>query len=113
MRKNKLLILYHFDLLMASISFIRIWFYLIFLFAILHTIDSFRSYDLRNAIKNVQIEIQNAQSSEEHHEQIRSVLWPKICIAMLKESDDHRLRKGTTKNLLFRSTRKCYPFNIQ
>jgi hypothetical protein len=98
---------------MASISIIRIGFYLIFLFAILHTIDSVRLYDLQNKIKNGQVEIQSAQPMEEHHDQLRSVLWPKICISMLKDFHHQRLGNRANKHLLFRPTRKCYPFDMR
>jgi hypothetical protein len=108
MRKH-LLIFYHFDLPMASISFTRIGFYLIFFFVILHTIDSFRLHDLRNEIINNQNEIQSAQSTEEHHDRTRSVLWPKICIAMLQDFHHRGLRNGTNKHF----SRKCYPFDMR
>lgn len=100
---------------MASIITIRILFYLVFLlFIIVHTIDSFPSYDLQNTINNdVQFQIQNAREMEQYDNYRRSVLWPKICVSMLKEHNYQHLRDETKKHHWHRTTRKCYPSGMQ
>jgi hypothetical protein len=100
---------------MALLISSRILFYLLLLFTIIHTINSYRLRDLESVLenkRNEQFEIQNERQDEPNHIQLRSVLWPKICIRKLQGPHHHRYQRDENNNYIRRrQTRKCYPFN--
>jgi hypothetical protein len=84
---------------MASFISIRILFYFLFLFTIIHTINSYH--------------LNNLQNVEQNHVQLRSVLWPKICIKILHELNHHHQhsRDANNNDVWYRPKRKCYPYD--
>jgi hypothetical protein len=87
---------------MASSIQIRILFYLLFSFTIIDTINSYHLHDL-----------QNSQQIRSNHAQFRSVLWPKICITILKRFNNHQHSEDENNHITQRSTRKCYPSDMR
>jgi len=100
---------------MALLLTSRILFYLLFFFTIIHTINSYRLRDLESVLENMsneQFEIQNERQDEQNYIQLRSVLWPKICIRKLQGPHQHRYQRDENDNFIRRrQARKCYPFN--
>jgi hypothetical protein len=91
---------------MALLISTRILFYLLFIFTITHTINSYRIHQYEDALYNINNE-QFQNQNQEKHLQLRSVLWPKICFKMLNENHDRRYSPDVkTKQ---RPMRKCYP----
>jgi hypothetical protein len=85
-------------MVMASFITIRILFYFLFLFTIIHTINIYPLYDLQNV--------------EQNHVQLRSVLWPKMCIKILKRLNRHRHSLDVNNNEAWHQVkRKCYPYD--
>lgn len=89
--------LFHSHLPMASFTFSHLLISLILLLSIIDQIDTFHFDD----------PIRPSQTIEHHHNhRLRSVLWPKICMDLLKQRLGEQLNRH-------RLGRKCYPFDIQ
>ena len=88
---------------MASSTFIRLLFSLLLSLTIIDQIDSFHLHDS----PSINIHPQVIEHYDYYH-QSRSVLWPKICMDLLKQRADQRFGHHS-----HRFARKCYPFDIQ
>lgn len=93
---------------MASFTFIRLLFSLLLLLAIIDQIDSFYLHDSHST----NIPPQAIEHYDYSH-QSRSVLWPKICMDLLKQRADQHLGEQVNRHHSNRFARKCYPFDIQ
>ena len=86
---------------MVSFISIRILFYVLCLFTILHTINGYYLFDKKNA-----------ENTEENHFQHRGVLWPKICLLFLKRyNPNSQFLDENNNHIEYRPIRKCYPFD--
>ena len=93
---------------MASLIYIRCLCLLLFLLIIIDQIDGISSYDSQETINRPKATVQHY-----YHNKQRSVLWPKICMDLLKHRVDQRVREQTNKHHSHRFGRRCYPFDIQ
>ncbi|UJR37886.1 hypothetical protein I4U23_030576 [Adineta vaga] len=81
---------------------------LLVLSIIIDPIRSYRFHDLQNVFHSDQIQQKNEQI---RHNQVRSVLLPKICIKILKRNGV--LYDINTHQSRHQPKRKCYPFDMR
>lgn len=85
---------------MSSSISIRIFYYFLFICALICTIKSYRlsgSYDI-----------------DQDGIQRRSVLWPRMCVTFFKEmKDPENSLDDNDRQIWFQPIRKCYPHDLQ
>lgn len=93
--------------MMASFTFIRLLALLLFFSIIFDQIDGIYLYDSQETIHRPRA-VKHYYNNKQ-----RSVLWPKICMDLLKQHANQRVREQMNKHYSHRLGRKCYPFDIQ
>ena len=93
---------------MASCVTKTLWI-LLFIFTLAQCITAYRLTE--------ELDIQepgaiDADTAVPIHNDVRSVLWPKICFPALKKRDGQQITSdGRLVRVASRSARKCYPFD--